>query len=67
MLHDAFRLMYNGNYMMIIHRSFFKKFHSGKNEKNSSDTFSKLNNQAKSNKIIPLNNKTLVYLIFRPE
>jgi hypothetical protein len=44
-----------------------KKFHSGKNEKNSSDTFSKLNNQAKSNKLIPRNNKTFVYLIFRPE
>jgi hypothetical protein len=44
-----------------------KKIRSGKNEINSSDTFSKLNNQAKSNKIIPLNNKTLVYLIFRPE
>jgi hypothetical protein len=35
--------------------------------KKSSDTFSKLNNQAISNKIIPRNNKTLVYLIFRPE
>jgi hypothetical protein len=30
-------------------------------------SFSKLNNQAKSNKIIPRNNKTLVYLIFHPE
>jgi hypothetical protein len=28
-------------------------------------TFSKLNNQAKSNKMIARNNKTLVYLIFR--
>jgi hypothetical protein len=44
-----------------------KKFHSGENENNSSDTFSKLNNQAKSNKIIPRNNKTLVNLISRPE
>jgi hypothetical protein len=31
------------------------------------NTFSKLNNQAKSIKIIPRNNKTLIYLIFRPE
>jgi hypothetical protein len=37
-------------------------------EKNiSSDTFSKLNNQTKSNKIIQRNNKTLVYLIFHSE
>jgi hypothetical protein len=28
---------------------------------------SKLNNQAKSNKVIPRNNKTLVYLIFHPK
>jgi hypothetical protein len=40
----------------------------GINEKNSCDTFSKLNNQAKSNKIMPQNNKTLVYLFkFPPE
>jgi hypothetical protein len=38
-----------------------------KMKKKSSDTFSKLNNQAKSNKIIPRNNKTLIYLIFQPE
>jgi hypothetical protein len=44
-----------------------KKFHSGINEKNSSDTFSKLNNQANQTKIIPRNDKTLVYLNFRPE
>jgi hypothetical protein len=44
-----------------------KEIPFGKNEKNSSDTFSKLNNQLKSNKIIPRNSKTLVYLIFHPE
>jgi hypothetical protein len=36
-----------------------------KMKKKSSDTFSKLNNQAKPNEIIPRNNETLVYLIFR--
>jgi hypothetical protein len=38
-----------------------------KNLPGASNTFSKLNNQAKSIKIIPRNNKTLIYLIFRPE
>jgi hypothetical protein len=42
-----------------------QEIHSGRNEKKSSDPFSKLN-KAKSNKIIPRNNKTLVYLIFPP-
>jgi hypothetical protein len=85
----------------MINTGVFKKYHSGKNEKNSSDknfflffirktspgsekkifiiffmkslpgdsnTFSKLNNHAKSTKIIfNRNNKPLIYLIFCPE